>query len=249
MTEIAPHKSAESLCRLLSLRSQSLFSTTVNVLPTRAVTSEAGETMPREDMGRGGSGRAGVNKNFLLNTVHGLKSHNKREEEEDCWRQHGLEQRARERLLAHDANRNRPKIPADGGDTSASHTSDVDARRFWAERKERAMIATTPAIDPNVAAAATGGGGGSSPVVDRKRQREDSEEGAGRGNGDRGDRRKKEDKKKANKKKRKKRKRESRDRAGSDDERGAVGVGTEGWDEEARRRQKRSKRAQKKRKK
>ncbi|CAN0544872.1 unnamed protein product, partial [Ectocarpus sp. 12 AP-2014] len=36
-------------------------------------------------MSRGGSGRAGVNKNFLLNTVHGLKSHNKREEEEDCW--------------------------------------------------------------------------------------------------------------------------------------------------------------------
>ncbi|CAN0114319.1 unnamed protein product [Ectocarpus sp. 12 AP-2014] len=206
--------------------------------------------MPREDISRGGSGRAGVNKNFLLNTVHGLKSHNKREEEEDCWRQHDLEQRARERLLAHDANRNRRQVPADGGDTSASHVSDVDARRFWAERKERAMTATTPAIEPNAAAVATGGGGGSSPAVDRKRQREDSEAGAGRANGDRGDRRKREDKMKANKKKKKKRKRESRDRAGSDDERGADGVGTEGGDEEARRRQKRSKkRAQKKSKK
>ncbi|CBJ31508.1 expressed unknown protein [Ectocarpus siliculosus] len=201
--------------------------------------------MPRDDMSRGGSGRAGVNKNFLLNTVHGLKSHNKREEEEDCWRQHGLEQRARERLLAHDANRNRRNVPADGGDTSASHASDVDARRFWAERKERTMTATTPAIDPSAAAAATGG---SSPSVDRKRQREDSEEGTGRANGNRGDRRKKDDKKKGNKKKKKKRKRESRDRAGSDDERGAVGVGNAGGDEEARRRHKRSKkRAQKRR--
>ncbi|CAM9426841.1 unnamed protein product [Ectocarpus sp. 6 AP-2014] len=204
--------------------------------------------MPRDGMNRGGSSRAGVNKNFLLNTVHGLKSHNKREEEEDCWRQHGLEQRARERLLAHDANRNRRKVPADGGDTSASHASDVDARRFWAERKERTMTATTPAIDPSAAAAATGGG--SSPSVVRKRQREDSEEGTGRANGNRGDRRKKDDKKKANKKKKKKRKRESRDRAGSDDERGAVGVGNAGGAEEARRRHKRSKkRAQKRRKK
>lgn len=209
------------------------------------MTDEPGETMPREDMSRGGSGRAEVNKNFLLNTVHGLKSHNKREEEEDCWRQHSLEQKARERQLAHDTNRNRGKDLAEEAGTSASHASDVDARRFWAEQKERAMTAITPAIDPSAAAT----GQGSSPLsVDRKRKREHSEEGIGRANGDRRDRRRKEEKKKTKKKKEKKRKRENRDRGGSDDERGAVGVGTGGGDEKARR-QKRSKRAEKKRKK
>ncbi|CAM9164783.1 unnamed protein product [Choristocarpus tenellus] len=43
-------------------------------------------------------GPSGVNKTFLLNTMMGLKSHNRREEEEDCWRQHRVQEEAKERV-------------------------------------------------------------------------------------------------------------------------------------------------------
>lgn len=92
--------------------------------------------------GRGGSHRAGVNKKFLLNTVHGLKSHNKREEEEDCWRQHDLDQKAKGRRLSRGAaGQARRKKPTDEAYGAASPVPEVDTRQFWAEQKRKAMAA------------------------------------------------------------------------------------------------------------
>lgn len=158
--------------------------------------------------GRGGGYRAGVNKKFLLNTVHGLKSHNKREEEEDCWRQHDLDRKAHGRRLSHDASRARRESSTGAVNRAASPVPEVDARQFWAEQKRKAMTAMstssigTPLVGDRPEAKH---GDGCAP-----RERERSEGSADRANlsdGDRKKRRKKEEKKA---KKKKKRKRESR---------------------------------------
>lgn len=107
-----------------------------------------------------------VNKKFLLNTVVGLKSHNRREEEEDCWRQYRLqeefeqkqqpavhgsgsgasvrdvvgdERRRRDRRLEACAPRHcrsPTNLTCDEGTTSSS-------REFWAESKIRSAVTST----------------------------------------------------------------------------------------------------------
>ncbi|CAM9507456.1 unnamed protein product, partial [Scytosiphon promiscuus] len=103
--------------------------------------------MERYGGSKTGSRSSGVNKVFLLNTVHGLKSHNKREEEEDCWRQHALDHRAQGRGRPSNTSPPRRREPTESGDRRVTDTSEADARRFWAEQKERAMAATTPSVD------------------------------------------------------------------------------------------------------
>lgn len=117
--------------------------------------------MQWQEGSRVGGCRAGtVNKKFLINTVRGLKSHNKREEEEDCWRQHDLDQKAQQRQqrpsLSHNTCRaRRPEISIiDTAATKAStDASEVDTREFWAEQKQRVM---TAASSSSVGTAATG---------------------------------------------------------------------------------------------
>ncbi|CAM9174053.1 unnamed protein product [Hapterophycus canaliculatus] len=189
--------------------------------------------MERRGGGGAGSRPSGVNKIFLLNTVHGLKSHNKREEEEDCWRQHAL---------GHKADRwDRPSNTAAPGrgepkeeiNETAGGISEADARKFWAEQKERAMKATTPPIDTTPAA-----GGGSSPVAEssdrlKSRKRERLDESPGGSSDLDADRKSKKRarKKKKRKKKEKIKKRELQVRHGA----GSGGSGDEGDAEDGKR--------------
>lgn len=98
----------------------------------------------------------GVNRQFLLNTVHGLNSHNRREEEEDCWRQHRLERESRCPGLPKGGSQSRHGGSADKESTSAAHPSTVDARRYWAEEKQRAMTAAAEAPFQPTTALTTG---------------------------------------------------------------------------------------------
>lgn len=82
--------------------------------------------------------RTRINKKFILNTVDGMKSYNRREEEEDCWRQHRLEEEAHHRVTLptnrrreNNLNREVPKR------TPTIHID--DERKFWADKKARAM--------------------------------------------------------------------------------------------------------------
>lgn len=178
--------------------------------PPLLVSSKA---MQGQAGGRGGSPRAAVNKNFLLNTVHGLKSHNKREEEEDCWRQHNLDQKAKEgrRGRSHDAAcRARRESSTDEAQRAVSPVSEIDTRQFWAEEKRKAMTAAQAASS---AGAPLEGGRPDAKHGDRcksrERERSDgSSDEASIPDDDRKKRRRKKEEKKA--KKKKKRKRESR---------------------------------------
>lgn len=155
--------------------------------------------------GRGGSPRAGVNKKFLLNTVHGLKSHNKREEEEDCWRQHNLDQnkanKANGRSRSREAcRRERRDNSTDAVHEAASPISEVDTRQFWAEQKRKAMTALST---PPVGAPLTVGR-----CKSRERARSDgSADGATLSDDDSKKKRRRKGEKKAKKKKKRKRER------------------------------------------
>lgn len=102
---------------------------------------QVGSTMQRSAGERPTSGVKRVNKNFLLNTVAGLKSHNRREEEEDCWRQHRLQEqqhpqrgeteRSDLRSLINEGRRRR---------SSAASSASTNSREFWAEMKLRTMV-------------------------------------------------------------------------------------------------------------
>lgn len=184
--------------------------------------------MQGQARGKGESGPAGVNKNFLLNTVRGLKSHNKREEEEDCWRQHDLEQKAKSRRLSHDTSRARRSTEETS--RAADSASEAETRQFWAEQKQKAMAAATPSA----------GGVGTAAVVDgmahgahgdgrerRERDRADKTDGRGKHSDEDSDASRLEKKRKRAKKKKKKRKRESRRNRGSDTDSGGDDVGVE----------------------
>eukprot|EP00752_Nemacystus_decipiens_P005440 g4931.t1 len=166
---------------------------------------------------KGSSPRAAVNKKFLLNTVHGLKSHNKREEEEDCWRQHDLDQKAKEgrRSRSHDAAcRARRERSTDAVRRAASPVSEVDTRQFWAEQKRKAMTAAL--VSPSGDAPLEGGRPDAKHGdrrMSRDRQRPDgSEDEASLSDDDRKKRKRKKGERKARKKK--KRKRESKHSSG-----------------------------------
>lgn len=83
----------------------------------------------------GSSSRAGINRQFLLSTVYGLESHNRREEENDCWRQHRLEQSLENGVPNATAERQQKTTTT----APRAHASATCARIFWAEQKRRAM--------------------------------------------------------------------------------------------------------------
>lgn len=89
------------------------------------------------------SSRTRINKKFILNTIDGLKSHNRREEEEDCWRQHRLEQEAQHRLEQEAPTRPTNRRRQHNLDQEVPNRPLVihvdDERKFWAEKKARAM--------------------------------------------------------------------------------------------------------------
>lgn len=94
----------------------------------------------------GASSRAVVNANFILNTVHGIGSHNRREEVEDCWRKRRLEQDNKQRAsLANATGERRLKLPYQKAAVEEAAASVEDTRTFWAEQKQRAMTATRTA--------------------------------------------------------------------------------------------------------
>lgn len=88
-----------------------------------------------------------VNTKFLINTVHGIGSHNRREEVEDCWRQRRLEQRddkQRTRLSSATGDR-RGELLYQKAAVEKAAASVGGTRTFWAEQKKRVMTATRTA--------------------------------------------------------------------------------------------------------
>ncbi|KDO33526.1 hypothetical protein SPRG_19161 [Saprolegnia parasitica CBS 223.65] len=88
-----------------------------------------------------------VNKGFLLNTIRGVDSHNKRQEIDQCWRKRDLEakvhrrrsrsrERRHRRRSASPDRRHRPRSASpDRRRRSPSPTRAQDERSYWAERK------------------------------------------------------------------------------------------------------------------
>ncbi|EQC29066.1 hypothetical protein SDRG_13221 [Saprolegnia diclina VS20] len=89
-----------------------------------------------------------VNKGFLLNTIRGVDSHNKRQEIDQCWRKRDLEakvhrrrSRSRDRSRSRERRHRRRSSSLDrrhqrrSASRSPSPTRAEDERSYWAERK------------------------------------------------------------------------------------------------------------------
>lgn len=97
--------------------------------------------------GVGEGSRAGINKQFLHNTVAGLKSHNRREEEEDCWRRHRLEQGAQIPRQSEVPGQRLHRNTTENAVSAVALISAAESRKFWAKEKRRAMITTSSATE------------------------------------------------------------------------------------------------------
>lgn len=193
--------------------SPSSTTTLASPCPLKAMQVQAG--------GKGRSPRAAVNKKFLLNTVHGLKSHNKREEEEDCWRQHNLDQKAREgrRSRSHDAGfRARSESSTDSVHRAASPVLEADTRQFWAEQKRKAVTAAqaTASSSAPLERGRPGAKHGDGCKSRGGEHSDGSADEASLSEGDRKKKRRKEKEKEKKAKRKKKRKRERRRSSSSD---------------------------------
>eukprot|EP00904_Undaria_pinnatifida_P006618 jgi/Undpi1/3086/HiC_scaffold_15.g06460.m1 len=99
--------------------------------------------------------RAVVNTNFLLNTVHGIGSHNRREEVEECWRQRRLEQQ-QDHKQGNEGNATRKRqreVTYQKTPIEQAVASVDDTRTFWAEQKQRAMAGTATGASSAMAGA------------------------------------------------------------------------------------------------
>jgi hypothetical protein len=74
--------------------------------------------------------KSSVNKQFLLSTIVNTESHNRREEEADCWRQHLMQKRALDGVSSPPI-REKPQQVVSGG----SFCNDLSEREKWALRK------------------------------------------------------------------------------------------------------------------
>eukprot|EP00904_Undaria_pinnatifida_P004900 jgi/Undpi1/153/HiC_scaffold_1.g00150.m1 len=102
----------------------------------------------------GTGSRAVVNTNFLLNTVNGIGSHNRREEVEDCWRQRRLEQQDHKQGNEGNATRKRQREVTYQKTLIEQAVASVDdTRTFWAEQKQRAMAGTAAGASSAMAGA------------------------------------------------------------------------------------------------
>lgn len=101
--------------------------------------------------------RAGVNRQFLVNTVRGVQAHNRREEEEDCWRLHRMQDKRSEAGVSarigsksdYAVERARPSSSCDNRSDDQSASDIVNSRKHWAEVKRKAM-SQRPSAEENV---------------------------------------------------------------------------------------------------
>ena len=77
--------------------------------------------------------RADVNKVYLLNTIHSISTHNRREEESDCWRKHKLTKRVRDDNIDDTDDYNLPSAKAPRHILQA--LTDEEERAAWAAKK------------------------------------------------------------------------------------------------------------------
>lgn len=83
-------------------------------------------------------GDINVNKVYLSNTILCVESHNRREEESDCWRQQKLEKRVRDNFSSDSQQEMNTAKPSS---KNAMIESDVAERAQWAAKKARQMSA------------------------------------------------------------------------------------------------------------
>jgi hypothetical protein len=83
-------------------------------------------------------GDINVNKVYLTNTIQSVESHNRREEESDCWRQQKLVKRVRDKLPSDSQREMKTTISASA---NAMIESDNAERALWAAKKARQMSA------------------------------------------------------------------------------------------------------------
>lgn len=81
-------------------------------------------------------GDININKVYLSNTIQSIESHNRREEESDCWRQQKLVKRVRDDFHS-DSQRNK-KATILTSSNLASESDDAE-RALWAAKKARQM--------------------------------------------------------------------------------------------------------------
>ena len=77
--------------------------------------------------------RVDVNKVYLLNTIHSVSNHNRREEESDCWRKHKLIKRVRDNDMDDTNNHNLPSAKTARRILQAP--TDEEERVAWAAKK------------------------------------------------------------------------------------------------------------------
>jgi hypothetical protein len=83
-------------------------------------------------------GDINVNKVYLSNTILSVESHNRREEESDCWRQQKLVKRVRDNLPSDSQRDMNTSIVTS---TNVMVESDIAERALWAAKKARQMSA------------------------------------------------------------------------------------------------------------
>jgi hypothetical protein len=87
---------------------------------------------------RKSKGDINVNKVYLSNTILSVESHNRREEESDCWRQQKLVKRVRDNLSSDSQRDMNTSIVTS---TNVMVESDIAERALWAAKKARQMSA------------------------------------------------------------------------------------------------------------
>jgi hypothetical protein len=87
---------------------------------------------------RKSNGDINVNKVYLSNTILSVESHNRREEESDCWRQQKLVKRVRDNLPS-DSQRDMNTTIVTS--TNVMIEADIAERALWAAKKARQMSA------------------------------------------------------------------------------------------------------------
>lgn len=87
---------------------------------------------------RKSKGDINVNKVYLSNTIQSVESHNRREEESDCWKQQKLVKRVRDSFPSDSQHEMNTAISSS---KNAMIESDVAERALWAAKKARQMSA------------------------------------------------------------------------------------------------------------
>lgn len=97
-----------------------------------------------------------VNRQFMRNTIRAVSSHNRRQEEEGCWRKHGLQAAVHHlgrQERGRPANRKRPREPREKSPSVTDGDTDppLTERERWARDKAASMF-NADRIKPHTAA-------------------------------------------------------------------------------------------------